>query len=209
MTDQYVDPKYARASYRPKNVRIMSPGLQRARQPFRLRNTITGIVLAGFAVGVWAYSIGAVKQDKFDDVDEEARALMAGSGLQRSEDGTRSGGCVKGDGFRAAAVVADVVSPTIPPTAATPSRRRGVLPWLLEDRIPRLFDPATGTLVWGAPPVDNVGKLWDGCWEQADSLILGVQEYPLLYPLRIVLVIHSIQHSAHIHNTFKHSGTLC
>ena len=49
----------------------MSPGLQRARQPFRLRNAITGVVLAGFAVGVWAYSIGAVKQDKFDDVDEE------------------------------------------------------------------------------------------------------------------------------------------
>ncbi|KAI0720380.1 hypothetical protein C8T65DRAFT_568136 [Cerioporus squamosus] len=164
MTDQYVDPKYARASYRPKNVRIMSPGLQRARQPFRLRNTITGIVLAGFAVGVWAYSIGAVKQDKFDDVDEEARALMAGSGLQRSEDGAAEGrGAADASKatVQAAAVVADVVSPTIPPTAATPSRRRGVLPWLLEDRIPRLFDPATGTLVWGAPPVDNVGKLWD------------------------------------------------
>ena len=46
----------------------MSPGLQRARQPFRLRNAITGVVLAGFAVGVWAYSIGAVKQDKFDEL---------------------------------------------------------------------------------------------------------------------------------------------
>ena len=64
----------------------MSPGLQRARAPFRLRNALTGVVLAGFAVGVWAYSIGAVKQDVFDDVDEEARALMAGSGLQKAED---------------------------------------------------------------------------------------------------------------------------
>ena len=32
---------------------------------------VTGLVLAGFAAGVWAYSIGAVKQDDFDDVDDE------------------------------------------------------------------------------------------------------------------------------------------
>ncbi len=66
----------------------MSPGLQRAREPFRLRNAITGVLLAGFTVGVWAYSIGAVKQDVFDDVDDEARALMAGSGIQSAESAT-------------------------------------------------------------------------------------------------------------------------
>ncbi|RDX53831.1 hypothetical protein OH76DRAFT_1156355 [Lentinus brumalis] len=162
MPDQYVDPKYARASYRPKNV--MSPGLQRARQPFRLRNAITGVVLAGFAVGVWAYSIGAVKQDKFDDVDEEARALMAGSGLQRSEDGTAEGrGAAEASKETADTMLAGAVSPpALPPTATAPAlRRRGVLPRLLEHRIPRMFDPASGTLVWGAPPVDNVGKLSD------------------------------------------------
>lgn len=72
----------------------MSPGLQRAREPFRLRNALTGLVLTGFAVGVWAYSIGAVKQDAFDDVDEEARALMAGSGngIQKAEDGAAAEG---------------------------------------------------------------------------------------------------------------------
>jgi cytochrome c oxidase assembly factor 3 len=53
----------------------MSPGLKRAREPYRLRNAITGLALGAFAVGIWAYSISAVKQDVFDDVDEEARAL--------------------------------------------------------------------------------------------------------------------------------------
>lgn len=180
MADQYVDRKTARASYRPKNVRsllghgpnhatslhcvqLMSPGLKRAREPFRLRNALTGVALAGFAVGVWAYSIGAVKQDVFDDVDEEARALMAGSGIQKSEDGAADG--------RGATTASQTVSKTsvLPTETASPSSpstpaverkpRRGVLPPLLEHRLPRLLDPSSGTLVWGAPPIDNVGKL--------------------------------------------------
>jgi cytochrome c oxidase assembly factor 3, fungi type len=53
----------------------MSPGMLRAREPFRVKNAVTGVLLAAFGVGVWAYSIRAVKQDVFDDVDEEARAL--------------------------------------------------------------------------------------------------------------------------------------
>lgn len=38
-------------------------------------NLITGTAIAAFVVGVWAYSISAVKQDTFDDVDNQARAL--------------------------------------------------------------------------------------------------------------------------------------
>jgi cytochrome c oxidase assembly factor 3 len=52
----------------------MSPALKRARQPFVVRNAITGTCIAAFAVGVWAYSISAVKQDNFDDIDAEATA---------------------------------------------------------------------------------------------------------------------------------------
>lgn len=37
-----------------------------------MRNAITGLAIAGFAVSVWAYSIRAVKQDNFDDVDAAA-----------------------------------------------------------------------------------------------------------------------------------------
>ena len=66
----------------------MSPGLRRAREPYRLRNAITGLTLAAFGVGVWAYSISAVKQDVFDDVDEEARRLAAPGGV-KSSDGER------------------------------------------------------------------------------------------------------------------------
>lgn len=57
----------------------MSPGLQRARAPFLLRNVLTGGILTSFAVGVWAYSLSAVAQDDFSDVDEEAKALSASS----------------------------------------------------------------------------------------------------------------------------------
>jgi cytochrome c oxidase assembly factor 3, fungi type len=60
----------------------MSPGLLRARAPFRVRNAITGVTIAGLVVGVWAYSIAAVKQDSFADVDEEARILAASGSTQ-------------------------------------------------------------------------------------------------------------------------------
>ena len=55
----------------------MSPGLRRAREPYRVKNAIMGLTLGAFAVAIWAYSINAVKQDVFDDVDEEARAMSA------------------------------------------------------------------------------------------------------------------------------------
>ena len=137
----------------------MSPGLQRAREPFRLRNAITGVLLAGFAVGVWAYSIGAVKQDVFDDVDEEARALMAGSGLQKAEDVPTEN----------KPLAVEPTQSTTSPTPAAPEARpetklttgRGILPPLLERRFPSVLDPSSRTLVWGAPSVDNVGKLGD------------------------------------------------
>jgi cytochrome c oxidase assembly factor 3, fungi type len=96
---QYIDRKEAAKSYRPKagvNIYIyscfykfqtyelfttllqtMSPGLKRAREPYRVKNAIMGLTLGAFAVGIWAYSINAVKQDVFDDIDEEARAMSA------------------------------------------------------------------------------------------------------------------------------------
>jgi len=82
MADPYISRKDARSSYRPNN--LMSPGLKRAREPFRVRNAVTGITLLGFAVGVWAYSIRAVKQDVFDDVDEEARVLAGARAAKES-----------------------------------------------------------------------------------------------------------------------------
>ncbi|TDL29362.1 hypothetical protein BD410DRAFT_797984 [Rickenella mellea] len=72
----YISRKDVSDSYRPKGYGL-SPGLLRARQRFRVRNVLTGAVIASFGVGVWAYSISAVRQDTFDDADEEAKALAA------------------------------------------------------------------------------------------------------------------------------------
>lgn len=149
----------------------MSPGLKRARQPFFLRNALTGLVLAGFAGGVWAYSIGAVKQEDFSDIDEEARALGR-SGEQAAEQAKET--TVKA--IEAAITKGEsgiTPLPTGPPTPSishvveaepvkrTSERPRGVIASLLWEQYPGLLDPTTKTLIWGAPPVDRVGKLGD------------------------------------------------
>lgn len=142
-----------------KHPQVMSPGLQRARAPFRFRNAITGLILAGFGVGVWAYSISAVKQDDFSDVDEEAKALMR-AGMSDAAAGEE----VKVPGLDEAKVGATQTPSSIPMEATavtTISRPRGVLVPTLERRFPRLLDPSRKTLIWGAPPVDNIGKLSD------------------------------------------------
>jgi len=147
--EQYISKKTVAASYRPRSY-VMSPGLQRARAPFRIRNAITGLVLAGFGVGVWAYSISAVKQDDFSDVDEEAKAMMLAG---------------RGDAVAAEEVKVPVMDEAKVVATQTPSsvvsRPRGVLAPTLERRFPRLLDPSRKTLVWGAPPVDNIGRLSD------------------------------------------------
>lgn len=173
MADPYVDRKTVNASYRPKSNQ-MSPGLKRARQPFFLRNTITGVVLASFAVGVWAYSIGAVKQDDFTDVDEEARALarsgtsMVQPALSDADKKTieRTEASAPGTGVAPVPVgpasSAIVNSKTVIPAApANLTRPRGVLASLVYDRHPSLLDPATKTFIWGAPSVDRIGRMGD------------------------------------------------
>jgi len=156
--EQYISKKAVAASYRPRSY-VMSPGLQRARAPFRFRNAITGLILAGFGVGVWAYSISAVKQDDFSDVDEEAKALM-----RAGTSGAAAGEEVKVPGLDEAKVGATQIPSSTPMEAtavATISRPRGVLVPTLERRFPRLLDPSRKTLIWGAPPVDNIGRLSD------------------------------------------------
>ncbi|KAL5487959.1 hypothetical protein ACEPAI_6067 [Sanghuangporus weigelae] len=76
MSGHWISRKETDKQYRPKGYGL-SPGLQRARAPFRTRNTITGLAIGAFVVGVWAYSISAVKQDTFEDLDEEAKELLA------------------------------------------------------------------------------------------------------------------------------------
>ena len=141
----------------------MSPGLKRAREPYRLKNAIVGLGLGAFAVGVWAYSISAVKQDVFDDVDEEVEVLAASPGSTNSPSNhIPISGIEKQDiplttkpgGLRDSIILQEAAK--VEAKANTPAR--GVLRHV-EHSVPWLLDPERKTLMWGAPPVDNVGKM--------------------------------------------------
>ncbi|GAB7342519.1 hypothetical protein MBLNU457_g0706t1 [Dothideomycetes sp. NU457] len=45
-----------------------SAALYRARQPYLIKNALTGLGIFGFAMGVYAFTIRAVAQDDFEDV---------------------------------------------------------------------------------------------------------------------------------------------
>ena len=132
----------------------MSPGLQRARAPFRLQNALTGVVLAGFATAVWAYSIRAVKQDDFSDVDEEAREMMKGK-LTTEDAASSSVGASSSSSSWSLGVDSDVGASRPGPD----SHPRGVLAPILDRAFPHLLDPTRKTLVWGAPPIDALGRV--------------------------------------------------
>ncbi|KAG8964334.1 hypothetical protein FRC03_001896 [Tulasnella sp. 419] len=161
----------ADASYRPHGYG-MSQSLQRARAPFRARNLITGGLLMGFAVSVWAYSISAVKQENFDDIDAEV--LSASFNAEQSkklsiEDEKKLMDKAEALGGVAAEVVESRVlaskelvekketSSGLP----TNTSQRGILPRVLGTRFPQLLHPDSKTLVWGAPPVDKPSRIGD------------------------------------------------
>ena len=152
-------------------VQQMSPGLLRARAPFRARNAITGVTIAVLVVGVWAYSIAAVKQDSFADVDEEARILAASGSTQNIksiEDEERARAAtislVRTPSTSTSAIPAQsqypvIATPAVAPLPGLVPRPKGVLAPLLERHYPRLLDPTNKTIIWGAPPVDRIGRL--------------------------------------------------
>ena len=141
----------------------MSPGLKRAREPYRVKNAIMGLTLGAFAVAIWAYSINAVRQDVFDDVDEEARAMSATSTPESGSDlgaGAHISPEATGSSTASRTLIANSVILEEVARAETQLRsKKGVLHYL-DERFPWLLDPERKTLVWGAPPVDNFGKMW-------------------------------------------------
>jgi hypothetical protein len=64
----------ARATYHGKTGYGVSPGLARARLPFRTKNAFTGLAVGGFIAFVYFYSIRAVKQDDFSDIEMPSEA---------------------------------------------------------------------------------------------------------------------------------------
>jgi len=140
----------------------MSPGLQRARAPYRWKNAISGLTLGAIGVGIWAYSINAVKQDDFTDVDEEARELRESGVVLRSledEDKDKKKAAAEASGEEL--ILEKIVHELKDARKVTSPAGRGVLVQLLDRPFPKLLDPEQKTLVWGAPPVDDIGKMKD------------------------------------------------
>lgn len=143
-------------------VQQMSPGLLRARAPFKVRNALTGVTIAVLVVGVWAYSIAAVKQDSFADVDEEAKILAASGSTQNIksiEDEEKAKAGTIATLVHTPSTTIGITAPAVTPLPGLAPRPRGVLAPLMERYYPRLLDPTNGTIVWGAPPVDRIGRL--------------------------------------------------
>lgn len=135
----------------------MSPGLKRAREPYRLKNALVGITLGAVSVGIWAYSISAVKQDIYDDMDDEVEVLAAplnapspavAAPTQKAADVPVSNH----------SALKDAIILKEPNNVEKQAKPRGVLQQL-EGRLPWLLDSKSKTLVSGAPPVDNIGKM--------------------------------------------------
>lgn len=154
----------------------MSPGLMRAREPYKVKNALTGVALSAFAVGAWIYAMNAVKQDTFEDVDEEAKAMVR-TGVKSLEDEERERLAARASGTVAAPPELELAAPAAttfvsasksapaptpaPVSVSTPAKTRGVLAGLAERRMPELLDRRGKTFVWGAPPVDRFGRLGD------------------------------------------------
>jgi cytochrome c oxidase assembly factor 3, fungi type len=122
----------------------MSPGLMRAREPYRAKNAVTGLAIGSFIVGVWLYSMSAVKQDNFDDVDEEARAMVKAGVKPLAEKGAEA-----------------MTTVAITKEKEEKKAHRGLLA-LLDTKLPGLLDPEGRTVVFGAPPVDRIGRIGHG-----------------------------------------------
>ena len=109
---------------------------------------LTGLAIGSFVVGIWLYSMSAVKQDNFADVDEEARAMVR-AGVRVVEDKTSERN-VEANSPRTTA--------SSEVTNGEEARAQGLLA-PLDGKFPRLLDPKGKTMVWGAPPVDCIGRM--------------------------------------------------
>ncbi|KAM0718496.1 hypothetical protein Q7P37_005566 [Cladosporium fusiforme] len=53
--------------------------LYRARQPYLVKNVVTGLVLLGFVGGVYTYTLKAIGQDDFSDVPIPDAPIQTGA----------------------------------------------------------------------------------------------------------------------------------
>jgi len=67
-----------KSSYYDKHYK-QSPALIRARRPYLIKNALTGVGIFAFAIGVYAFTINAVKQDDFEDVKVPDAPIQTGT----------------------------------------------------------------------------------------------------------------------------------
>lgn len=155
----------------------MSPGLLRARQPYLIRNALTGLALVGFCASVYTYSIKAVKQDDFSGedvrlleeeerkrrqlekvVDLEATILGAGPLGSRKED----------------LATTSTLQDKFASSSAAPS---GQHVSLMERSWQSLGfgrgkEQTDAIIVANAPPIDNLGRIGDRRLKSTDKKLL-------------------------------------
>lgn len=121
-------------------------------------------------MAVWAYSITAVKQDNFDDVDaqalnvtpEERAKIVSLEDEERAKEKAKQLGGIVAETVEARIIVnqGHPASNASPTPVVPSSSARGLASNYLGNRF-GVLHPAQGTLVWGAPSVDRVGTMWD------------------------------------------------
>ncbi|GAA5843919.1 hypothetical protein JCM3766R1_006103 [Sporobolomyces carnicolor] len=145
-----ISTREAKQSYHPKGYGV-SEGLKRARAPFRTRNAIVGLGLSGFMFSVYLYSIRAVAQDDFADLqpptEEQRRNTVS------IEEERRNREALKGQQL-------DIAAPSSTPAPLAANvpvpAHSGIL-----GRLRSTFG-GKGTdshLVYGAPNVDRIGRI--------------------------------------------------
>lgn len=144
----------------------MSPGLLRARRQFRTKNAIVGVATLSFVVGIFFYSMAAVKQDVFDDLDDEVkeRAML---------DAKRAALSVEDEKRAMAAAVSFATGPGTTPAIKGPKlsdrARNAATATPPAQELPPPQDAVQGrgvlgslmALIWGAPPDDKSGSSGD------------------------------------------------
>ncbi|SCV69161.1 BQ2448_2181 [Microbotryum intermedium] len=170
----------ARATYHPLSGARISEGLARARRPFRTQNAITGALIFGFATSVYLYSIRAVAQDDFSDLD----APVQRDGLRSLEDEQRERERLKAERVREweTSAISSTSAPILETAqkveyeagAATTSSNtteeaRGVLNGVVGKSVVGILAERgiwngkghQSALIPDAPNVDRIGTLWD------------------------------------------------
>lgn len=124
---------------------------------------LTGGAIVAFIVGVYAYSISAVKQDDFSDVVDLLPPEAERAAIRSIEDEAREkAGLLEAELAPAAVVAAEVEAAPVP-TASVLSylspKRLSEVDWLKNRGW--VEHGKDNLLVWGAPSVDKIGSMKD------------------------------------------------